>query len=188
MGYTTDFEGFLSFDKPLAKEHADYLRAFNETRRMKRNAKLAESLPDPIRVAAGLPIGDDGGYFVGSVGFRGQDRDASVIDYNTSPGHLDYGNKDFNDVWKENERLSKEGKAQPGLWCQWTASEDNTKLEWDGGEKFYNYIEWLKYIIDNFTKPWGYILNGEISWVGEDSESDTGKIIVVNNEVSTVNG
>lgn len=189
MGYTTDFEGSLSFDKPLTKEHADYLRAFNNTRRMKRDAAQAERLPDPIRIAAGLPIGHDGAFFVGSVGFKGQDRDVSVIDYNTPPGQSDYRDKDFNTVWNENERRSKEGQCQPGLWCQWTASEDNTKLEWDGGEKFYNYIEWLNYIINNFTKPWGYVLSGEVSWVGEDSESDRGKILVSDNNVTTlVNG
>lgn len=189
MGYTTDFEGSLSFDRPLTKEHADYLRAFAETRRMKRDAAKAELLPDAIRIAAGLPIGTDGAFFVGSAGFRGQDRDVSVIDYNTPPGQSDYRDKDFNEVWNENERRAKHGECQPGLWCQWTVSEDNTKLEWDGGEKFYHYIEWLNYIINNFTAPWGYKLNGEISWVGEDDQNDRGKIVVVDNDVKTlVNG
>ena len=39
-----------------------------------------------------------------------------------------------------------EAAGAPGCWCQWVASEDGKRLEWDGGEKFYNYIEWLSYL------------------------------------------
>ena len=57
MGYTTKFEGCFTLDKPLAPEHAAYLKAFNATRRMKRDQFKAAELPDPIRDAAGLPLG-----------------------------------------------------------------------------------------------------------------------------------
>lgn len=60
MGYTTDFHGSFNLDKPLKKEHKNYLLKFAETRRMKRKSKIVETLPDPIREAVGLPIGEEG--------------------------------------------------------------------------------------------------------------------------------
>jgi hypothetical protein len=160
MGYTTDFNGSFNLNKPLSAVHAEYLIQFSSTRRMKRDANKAANLPDPVREAVNLPIGKDGEYFVGASGSFGQDKDDSVIDYNTSPSE------------------------QPGLWCQWVPNEDGTGIEWDGGEKFYSYVEWLDYLIYNFLAPWGYILNGEVEWQGEDRD-DRGLIVVKNNEVTT---
>lgn len=160
MGYTTDFSGSFDLNKPLAAQHKAYLEKFAETRRMQRKQTLAAKMPDPVRLAVGLPIGKQGAYFVGANGHCGQDRDESVVDYNTSPD------------------------GQPGLWNQWVPNEDGTSIEWDGGEKFYNYVEWLEYIIEHFLQPWGYILNGEVEWFGEDRD-DRGMIIVVNNDVTT---
>ena len=128
---------------------------------MKRNAKFAATLPDPFRNAVGLPIGNEAEYFVGGVGDFGQDDDLSVIDHNDPP------------------------KNQPGLWCQWVPSADGEGIEWNGGEKFYYYVEWLNYIIKNFLIPWGLVLNGTVKWRGEDF-NDAGKIIVKDNVVSKV--
>jgi hypothetical protein len=72
--------------------------------------------------------------------------------------------------------------GQPGLWCQWIPTEDGTAIEWDGCEKFYDYIEWLEYLIENFLKPWGYVLEGTCEWQGEDRQ-DRGRIVVNNNVV-----
>ena len=91
----------------------------------------------------------------------GQDDDPSVIDHNDPP------------------------KNQPGLWCQWVPSADGEGIEWNGGEKFYYYVEWLNYIIKNFLIPWGLVLNGTVKWRGEDF-NDAGKIIVKDNVVSKV--
>ena len=159
MGYSTEFRGEFTLDKPLSPEHKAYLDAFSATRRMKRDSAIAETLPDPIRIAAGLPIGIEGEYFVGNTNDFGQDHDVSVINYNSPPSD------------------------QPGLWNQWTPSEDGKYIEWDGGEKFYNYIEWLEYIIERFIGPWGYKLNGEVDWRGE-SWDDTGTIEIIDNKVT----
>ena len=66
---------------------------------------------------------------------------------------------------------------QPGLWCQWVITDDGKYLEWDGGEKFYNYVEWLVYLIYHFIEPAGYTLNGKVERRGESWE-DEGRIHV----------
>lgn len=103
--------------------------------------------------------GIDGEFFVDGKETYGQESDASIVDYNVPPS------------------------TQPGLYCQWIPSTDGTFIEWDGGEKFYYYVEWLKYIIKNFLEPKGYVLNGEVEWRGEDFHDD-GTIVVKNNKVS----
>ena len=77
--------------------------------------------------------------------------------------------------------------TQPSLWCQWIPTEDGLGIEWDGGEKFYEYVEWLKYIIDKILAPKGYVLNGRVHFQGEDS-SDFGYIVAKDNVVTIDNG
>lgn len=67
------------------------------------------------------------------------------------------------------------------------ALERRHGIAWNGHEKFYDYVEWLEYLVENFLKPWGYKLNGTVTWQGEDS-GDFGKIIVKENVVSTKRG
>lgn len=76
---------------------------------------------------------------------------------------------------------------QPGLWCSWELESDDYTISWDGSEKFYNYIEWLDYIIERILRPSGYILSGEVEWFGEERD-DIGKIIVKNNEMTVLYG
>lgn len=71
----------------------------------------------------------------------------------------------------------------PGLNCSWAPTPDGEGIEWDGSEKFYKYVEWLKYILEHFLKPWGYVLNGEVEWSGEDNP-DMGIIFVKDNVVT----
>jgi hypothetical protein len=163
MGYHTDFRGKFDLNKPLSPAHKAYLLKFSETRRMKRKQTVAAKKLDPIRVAAGLPIGKQGAYFVNGAGFCGQDSDDSVVNSNTPP------------------------EGQPSLWCQWVPNEDGTAIEWDGGEKFYEYVDWIEYLIKNFLEPWGYVLNGEVEWNGEDRD-DIGMIAIDSNEVKVKNG
>lgn len=159
MGYTTEFEGRFNLDKKLRPEHAAYLRKFADTRRMRRTDASA-MLPDQVRVAVDLPIGRDGEFFVGAGGDFGQDRDATIVDYNDPP------------------------PSQPGLWCKWVPTKDDAGIEWSGAEKFYEYVKWLDYLIAHFIKPWGYTLNGIVTWEGED-RGDVGAITVKDNVVYT---
>ncbi len=163
MGYTTDFDGKFNLDRPLSPEHFAYLQTFSQTRRITRDAAKTALMSDAIRESVGLPVGEQGGYFVGSPNDYGQDRTADVTDYNRPP------------------------IGQPGLWCQWTPNDDGTAIEWDQGEKFYAYVEWIKYLIRHFLAPWGYVINGEVTWEGE-SKGDMGAIVIVNNDVSTKTG
>jgi len=182
MGYTTDFEGSLTISKPLTQKQTQYINRLAETRRMKRDVnKLMEIYKgkhgNPFakdKTNANEVYGFDGEFFADDDGQFGQNQCPSIIDYNCPPGQ-----KGFAQGHVE--------KGQPGLWCQWRITEDGEELEWDGGEKFYNYIEWLKYLIKMFFIPWGRQLNGEILWYGEDRD-DFGKIKVRNNEVFTFAG
>ena len=75
----------------------------------------------------------------------------------------------------------------PGYWCDWHINEKTGVVEWNDSEKFYNYIEWLKFLVDNFFEPAGYKLNGEIFWEGEERD-DNGVIVVKDNNIYTYNG
>ena len=103
-------------------------------------------------------FGVQGEFFVFGGGDFGQDREPNIIDFNEPP------------------------TTQPSLWNQWTPSNDGMAIEWDGGEKFYNYTEWLVYLIHKVLAPNGYVLNGVVTWQGEEI-GDVGEIIVENNRV-----
>ena len=134
--------------------------------------------------------GKEGEYFVRDDGNMGQSYDTSVIEVNTPPGQISWNEDSSFERYEKNQKRAEEGLCQPGLWCQWvieTPTNDEQVLCWDGGEKFYSYVEWLKYLITHFFSKWGVLLNGEISWSGEES-SDLGKIVVTNNEVKVLDG
>jgi len=170
MGYTTDFEVALELTPKLNEKQTAYINLISSTRRLKRNVtklidlyKGKHGTPTPKNSLRESVYGHEGEFFAMDDGQMGQNEDASVVNFNSPPS------------------------TQPGLWCQWVNFDDGARLEWDGNEKFYSYIEWLKYIIKNFFIPWGIVAEGTITWVGEDS-SDMGKISVKNNEVSIFNG
>ncbi len=192
MGYSTDFFGSLSLSRPTTIVEKNYLDKLADTRRMKRDVN---KLMELYKGEHGNPFANDknnpddiygfkGEYFVGADGFKGQNGDDSVIDHNSASGEI--GWDDYKGDWVLRDKLQTELNAdkikQPGLWLQWVLNEDGTELSWDGNEKFYNYTEWLQYLIAHFFEPWGIKLNGEIEWVGEES-NDRGKIVVVDNNV-----
>jgi hypothetical protein len=164
MGYTTDFHGRFAVTPALKREHVNYLKAFAGSRRMQRDPEKLAGVPDPLREAAKLGLGEQGGYYVGAHEDNyGQDDTGDVLDHNRPPS------------------------GQPGLWCQWVPTDDGEHIEWDGSEKFHAYVEWLGYVVSHFLEPWGYKVNGEVEWSGEDSD-DLGKIVVTNNEVMAKHG
>lgn len=103
-------------------------------------------------------FGVQGEFFVFGGGSFGQNHEPNIVDFNEPPA------------------------TQPSLWCQWTPSNDGMAIEWDCGEKFYNYTEWLVYLINKILAPNGYVLNGVVEYSGEEV-GDVGEIVVVDNRV-----
>jgi len=93
----------------------------------------------------------------------------------------------FINAYAERNHRGDEPKT-PSYYCQWVVN--NGKLQWDMNEKFYNYVEWLEYLIEHFLSPWNYKLKGTIKYSGEET-TDFGTITVKNNTViklETING
>ncbi len=164
MGYMTDFTGNLKLSENKYTELLEYINLFSSTRRVKRNVEMLYKKYNGEHGLNGN-YGNEGEFFAKDDGMMGQSHTDDIIDSNAPPNN------------------------QPGLWAQWIIETypDGQYLEWDGGEKFYNYIEWLQYYIDNFFEPNNIKLNGEIKWEGEDSD-DLGKIIVTDNIVEVKEG
>ncbi len=113
MGYTTTFRGRFELDRPLTPDQFAYLTRFSQTRRMKRIQVMLNDIPDPMRIAVGLPLGTEGEYFTGADDEFGQDFDHhSIMDDGEPPG------------------------TQPGLWCRWSPTSDRQGIKWNGWEKF----------------------------------------------------
>lgn len=43
--------------------------------------------------------------------------------------------------------------GQPDLWCDWSVCWDGCCMAWNGTEKSYSMIPWLKYLTQHFLKP-----------------------------------
>lgn len=103
------------------------------------------------------PVRDDVDLPIGDEGgYCVSEHEDSVVDYNTPPVN------------------------QPGLWCQWVPTNDMMGLEWDGGEKFYEYTNWANYINDHFLSKWnnGYAEDSSVIYQGEYIK-DRGKLVVL---------
>lgn len=167
MSHWPDFYGQFDLNRPLTPAHQTYLRAFNKTHRCKRDPVFVAGLSDPCREAVGLPVGHDGEYYVGDV-IRNpnEEYDVAQENYNTPPGQ------------------------QPGTCCKWVPTYDGKAIRWDGSVGFHHYIEWLKYLIQHFFIPWGYVLNGKVRWNSQccwhDDDSYNEGIIEVTNNVVQV--
>lgn len=157
MGYSTELIGRFNLDRKLEDAHYEYLCAFSNTRRMIRNSMKMLEYDDPIRDNADMSVGVEGCFCVNDI------KNDGVIDYNRPP----FG--------------------QPGLWCHWIPTEDREGIEWNGAEKFYDYVEWIEYIIEYFLDSWGYKLNGVVHWKGKDP-SDIGTIFITDNKVEVIEG
>ena len=141
MGANYSSSGLFTVSPPLSEEHAAYLHRFNQTRRMKRCSKLLAATPDPFRQAVGLPVGKQGGYFVGASSDDSSYSEPSVIDSNKPP------------------------IGQPGLWCPWAPTKDRGGIQHKGAGD--SQAKWLRYIIDHFLKPLGYTVDGIVFLEGE---------------------
>ena len=154
MGYWTDVNGELSFNKPVEEDFRTYLNKFYGIRHVLRdNDRIMANNSNWKDLCYNGNLGEYGEYFVGN-GEYDQDED-SIIDVNHSG-------------------------VFPALNCMWYVSDDGTKLLEDA-EKPYGLLSSLIYIIRNFLEPNGYVLNGELEYIGG---GDRGKIKVADNKVT----
>ena len=161
MGYNTDFCGRFELDKPLTKEHAQMLLDFSKTRHYKRDPEIVKQLdPDWKKHILAHGVEDDLG--PDGVFYLSPDRSDSYSTHARTTRHTDY---------------NAVAESAPGLWCQWIPTRDNIGIEWDYGEKFYDYEEWINWLIKNFFRPNGYTLSGRVSFCGESFE-DVGLLYV----------
>jgi len=70
-------------------------------------------------------------------------------------------------------------------YCQWEPTPKGNALRWDGGEKFYDYTQWLQWLIDTKFKPWGITVSGSVRYIG-DYHDEIGTLTVVDGVVQNV--
>lgn len=83
--------------------------------------------------------------------------------------------------------------AFPSYWCMWVSTVDEhyepdgkgLEVSTDGDNKWYEYLDWLRYVIEHFIKPWGVSLSGEVRYEG-DELGDSGTIFIKDNVVEDV--
>lgn len=61
-------------------------------------------------------------------------------------------------------------------YLQWAPGEDLQSFVWNQEEKFYEYVEWLQFVVDRL-KEIDVGVSGQITWSGEDT-GDTGVITI----------
>jgi len=194
MGYTTEFDGYFKLSRQLTETEKEYIQKFNDIRHMRRDVDKLHKVyngkyGNPFAKTREEVYGREGEYFVGGDGIKwnsGEEirrQDETILDYNAPPCTPVQSNNSWKVYWNLRQNMIATGQAVPGLWCQWTVDKAGTRLEWDGGEKFYYYSEWLKYLITHFFDKWGVKLTGIVYWQGEDRE-DSGKLEITNNILS----
>ena len=177
MGYTTTFHGELHFNQSVTDEIVRYINAFSRTRHTRRNIKtIKELFPNWQSQCWKGNLGTDGEYFIG-------------LEIQVDRPYIDNENT-FNSWIRERNRQNAAADDNvppqdvPGLWCHWIINERGN-LCWSGDEKFYDYEEWLVYLINRFFEPEGYVLNGRILYSGE-RDDDMGYLFVKDNKVVKV--
>ena len=73
----------------------------------------------------------------------------------------------------------------PGYTGLLDVSEDRGCILPEEDESRHGFRRWLKLLIDHYLTPRGYVLNGEVTWEGEDRD-DSGTIFVKDNQVEAV--
>ncbi len=156
MGYTTDFSGSFQFNKKPDQKLIDYINTFTNTRHFTYDVeKIKAKIPFWRIFSLDENLGEKGEFIV--------DKNR-ILDVFQGPFTIDYNDS---------------GNC-PSLWAQWEIADD--ELVWDQGEKFYYYVDWLRFYIKNFFEPNGIVLNGVVYYYGEEY-GDCGYIIADNNDV-----
>lgn len=75
-----------------------------------------------------------------------------------------------------------EGDGFPSHWNQWIVGDDWQSVKWNGGEKFYGYIDWIRLLNRKFLAPRGYCLGGTVHFQGEEP-GDSGRIVATDGNI-----
>ena len=179
MGYNTEFIGALTLDKPIDDDLKAYINNFGNTRHCVRDMS---DLKDKFRqrghaVSEFLPP-----FMSHKTSFIGVEKffaATSVCADSTVFGDKNPDKIQIDDMNTYNDIVGD----CPSLWCDIRIDEESGTLIFLSG-KFYEYVNWLDWLIKNVIAPSGYKLNGRIVWRGESTE-DIGQIIVTNNHIET---
>lgn len=151
MRYPIQFDSHLTLDRPLSPQHLAYLNQFVQIRRVALSVEHLQAIPDPLREAVGLPLGEEGAYFV----------------------DLDFDHERLLEPMVLN--INKPPHGQPSLWCAWRFDLGGASLSYSDSYNLYRCYVWLQYLLEHFLLPWGYRVHGEIYWQGAEA-ADHGKI------------
>lgn len=79
----------------------------------------------------------------------------------------------------------EQARAATGIdaYFQWAPTETLDGIVWDGNEKFYSYVEHLRWLCSDWLDQRGILANGILYWQGEET-GDTGTITVTANAVT----
>ncbi len=157
--YHIRFRRHLKLSPIATPEQVLYIQNFAKTRRIKRDSAI---LMKRFNGEYGLNgnYGIEGEFYVGGEDAFSPDKDYSILDFDNPSSN------------------------QFSLKCEWTVTDDGKKLVWTKNELFYEYLNWLNYMIDNFFIPWNIKLNGTLTYQGQQEKEDAGIITVKNNIVS----
>ena len=193
MGYYTEFNGGLSFDKPLSAEMERFLLNFSRTRHYMRNTDVLKANLKVKNIAEKdvLPpvsnitdLGENAKFFAIENG------DETKL-MNTKPKRPDPEKESTTDfllfrLMGNDYTIDYNTPPSdcPSLWCDWYYDSDTKEFKPSDG-KTYEYVRWLEWLIKYIFDPAGIKLNGEVLWQGEDI-LDRGIIHVKDNVVETV--
>lgn len=85
-------------------------------------------------------------------------------------------------IRRENETC---GLKMPYDGCPWEIDSQGQRICWDSREVgSWNFIEWIKYLIERFFEPWSYELSGIVEW--RDTSDQEGMIVISKNKVTII--
>ncbi len=178
MGYTTKFKGSLTLSKPLTEEQQKW---YNDWMMIRKCSRDSQKLMEEYKGKYSLD-GDYGvdGEFFGYVPKEHFDEDGEP---KWDRNYCGWINGNSEKQFSINPNFGYNPNQPKGSnWCGWKI--EGNQLLWDDREKFYKYVEWLKYIKKNIFSKWDITFTDqtEIKWSGEDVE-DCGVIYIEDGEI-----
>lgn len=106
-------------------------------------------------------------------------RELTLSEYHLLEDLADY------DSDASSKAMSKLASTHPDAYDQWQPTRDGWGLEWNGAEKFYEYVAWLEWLVKYFFEPRDIVVNGTLTYQGEEI-GDVGQLEVSDNVVKQI--